>query len=196
MARNKLIARLQKVAAEVDKQIKQVDTNIEEIANDALFIAQSTIEIGSLDKRFTQKHGAELAQYIELKKQKNGNYQLIAGENATDEIRYELYYAEYGAGLDGRSTNIPSNYTPHGGTRYFKSHPEIWVYPLAYTHYVVTPKGKDGKKNYGMTDTSIPLGYMQTARNYAKDQIKNLKFKSKKKLKTTIKRGIKNAIEE
>ena len=196
MAKNKLSSRLQKAKIEIEKEIKKIESQVSEIAYNSEFIAKNTIVIGSTLPSFTQKHGAQLEQYVQLKKLNNGNYQLLAGEFADDEIRYELYYAEYGAGVEKTKSNIPNTYTPTGATRYFKSNKEYWVYPLESTQYVVTPTGKDGYRNYAITNKSTPLNYMSTARNYARQALNNLKFKTKRKIKTTIKRGARNGSEE
>lgn len=165
----------------LNKKLEEINKQVKEIAQDSETIAQTTIILGSLDPNFTQKHGMELANYITTEKTSNG-YQVTAGANAPPEILYELYYAEYGAGVDKIESFMPSAYTPHNLSR-LPFDESYWIYP--------TLTG-----NYAITDTSIPLEYMKTARNYAKAMLTNLKSNTKKKITTSIKRGVKNAIEK
>lgn len=176
---------------EVENAINKIKKDIKALADISSFIAQSTIIVGSKDKKFTQKHGAELANYIEVKQDNAGNCKIVAGENASDEIRYELYYAEYGAGKNAEESSIYNPYTPMGAINKYG----YWYYRLLQTESYIK-NNKIHYRNYKSTNTSIPLHYMKTAKDFTKEQFKNLKLTAKRTLKTSIKRGIKNVFEE
>lgn len=180
----------------LNKKLEETTKQVKEIAYESEIIAQQTIIIGSSLPNFTQKHEMELANYITTEKTNNG-YRIVAGEGAPPEILYELYYAEYGAGVDKIESPIYNIHIPHGRTRYFPNKPDYWVYPLLSSNITITPvRQNQGFSNYGVTNTSIPLEYMKTARNYARERLTNLKINTKKKITTSIKRGVKNAIEK
>lgn len=117
---------------------------------------------------FTQKHGEELANYINVYKDGN-RFRIVAGEGAPEEIKYELYFAEYGAGIStdykrgGDSGYVPKpNHTIHNGGEW----DGYWTYSLPDGEAL----GNDGEMHdYGFTNQSIPLHYMDTARQAAKD---------------------------
>ena len=179
------------VNQEVEKAIKEIQENIKNIANVSSTIAQSTIIVGSQDKKFTQKHGAELANYIEVKQDNVGNCKIVAGENASDEIRYELLYAEYGAGRNAEEPPFFNPYIPIGAINKYG----YWYYRLLRTESYIK-NNKIHFRNYKSTNTSIPLHYMKTAREVAKLAMQDLKTTAKHKIKTSIKRGVRNVLEE
>lgn len=159
---------------------KFVDEELNKIAEEALNVAQQTIIIGASSPDFTQAHGNELAEYIVLKKaekRKGGfSYTLVAGEDAPPKIQYELYYAEYGAGVTAEKSSVPSPYEPKGKA----NKNGVWKYEdFLGSHF---------------TDRSIPLRYMRTTRKYVRNEVKNRivkQFKANVKgaFRTSIKRG-------
>lgn len=162
---------------------KTIDEELDEIAQEALNIAQQTIIIGASSPDFTQAHGNELAEYIVLKKSKKRkkrkrgtSYTLVAGEGAPPKIKYELYYAEYGAGVTAEKSSVPSPYEPKGKANKFG----VWEYEDFW-----------GSQ---FTDRSIPLRYMRTTRKYVRNEVKNrivkqFKTNVKNAFRTSIKRG-------
>lgn len=151
---------------------------LKEIAQTTLVKAQERIIFGSFNEDFTQKHYASLASYITLKEEthKNGSksYAIVAGENAPQEIKFELYYAEYGAGLTAEKSAIPSSYVEKGKI----NSNGFWFY-----------NELDGTSSY--VDRSIPLRYMREAKEFAKNQIKE---KIVKEFKTTVKKAFRTSI--
>ena len=157
---------------------KTLEEALKEIAQLALEEAKTIIYFGSANTDFTQKHYGLLADYLTLKKQehKNGSitYTIVAGENAPQEIKDELYYAEYGAGLTAEKSPIPSSYVEKGKINAYG----FWFY-----------NELDGTSNY--VDRSIPLRYMRGAKEFAKNQIKE---KIVKEFKTTVKKAFRTSI--
>ena len=180
-----------KIKEEVANAINNIHKKIKDIADISCSIAQSTIIVGSQNPKFTQKHGAELANYIQVQQDNVGNCKIIAGENADDEIRYELFYAEYGAGKDAEEAPFYNPYIPLGRA----NDKGYWYYRLLQQETYIK-NNKTHYRNYKSTNTSIPLHYMKTAREFAKISMQDLKTAAKKTIKTSIKRGIRNAIEE
>lgn len=169
----------------IKQEIAKISKQIETIALFSVFVAQNTLkDVATTDHHFTQKHGAELITYINLKQEKENVYKVVAGENADNEIRYELFYAEYGAGIDATAPPFGDYpYLSKGAANKYG----FWYYPLVEP--TIT-----GKK-YASTKRSTPAKYMQTARNFARQQLKALKPNIVKSIKTSIKKGVRNVFE-
>lgn len=181
----------------LDKALKGVITDTQEklkaIAEVSVQVAKNTLVVGTANPNFTQKHGADLEQYIELKEGANkGEYKIVAGENASNEIKYELYYAEYGAGQEKIPSPIYNPYTPKGKA----NASGFWYYRLLTPMTYIDEDGEVKITNYNYTNTSVPIQYMATARTVATELTKQLKINTRKKLKTSIKRGLTNAFKE
>ncbi len=161
---------LNKDTSIVEKAIKK---SLDELSQDVLEVAKNVLRIDSSDPEFTQKHGAILAEYLSV--QKDGNTRVIAPiEYASEEILWELYFAEYGAGL-GTSHNIlgsNSNYINYGK--------HILINGIDHWFYPTNPIGDE----YDLTPTSTALGYMLEARMYAKQN-------GIRQIKTNIRRVLK-----
>lgn len=157
---------------------KTLEEVLKEIAQATLVKAQERIIFGAFNEDFTQKHYASLANYITLKEEthRNGSksYAIVAGEDAPQEIKYELYYAEYGAGLTAEKSAKPSSYVEKGKI----NSTGFWFY-----------NELDGSSSY--VDRSIPLRYMREAKEFAKNQIKE---KIVKEFKTTVKKAFRTSI--
>ena len=176
----------------INKKTEQIYKELEAIGKESEMVAQNVLAFGASMPDFTQKHQQELANYIALQPTAiKGEYRLVAGETANDEIRYELYYAEYGAGKDKQESPIYNPYVPTGNTR----RGEYWWYPLLESRAYIKRNGEIAITKAGYTNTSVPLFYMENAKEYAKLRVQNLKIKTKKLIKTTIKRGISNVDE-
>lgn len=178
----------------IQKVIKVSNEELKNIAESAAQTARDTIIIGSGGglggpDGFTQKHGEELANWITVTKDGN-TYTLAAGEGAPEEIKYELYFAEFGAGINADEKAMGQR----AGSQYIEKPMHkihnggpwdgYWTYPLIEP---VMVQGKDGNPksvNYGLANQSVPLYYMEEARNSARFQIGTLAGR----LKTNIRR--------
>lgn len=170
----------------IAKIVDGVPVQLEYIADNARKIAVEKLANAEFDNMdFTQKHGGvRLANEIELIENKQGSsYTLVAGQNATEEIKYELYFAEYGAGLGATSSFVGSGYQGISDNRYSlggdghfhkDTSGEYWWYPN---------ENYEGTGNY--TNTSTPIHYMEEARVWAKKQFAT----TSKELKTAIRRA-------
>lgn len=149
---------------------KKIDKDgLKVIAEQSLAVAKQTLADGVSEPNFTQKYGDILIEEIGLENDNPQTYRIFAPITNTREMKLQMYFAEYGAGVDAmRGGNIPSSgYTPHA------------------------PKYENGKWEYytlmgekRLTNTSIPVGYMREARRFAKDNL----VEQIAKIKTQIKR--------
>lgn len=170
----------------VEKQFKAITETIRKevakIAKEATEVAKNSLIYASSDENFTQKHGAELAKYIKARTstardKMSVTYKITAGENADDDIKAELYFAEYGAGLDAVSAGAVSlNYVEHG-FHFEKGGTDHWFYPTLDKRQTIR-NGKPVTVKGDATDTSIAVRYMKAARDYARQEIKQLKKKN------------------
>lgn len=186
---NNGLKNLNKQLQEAVKVVNGIPIKLEQIATIAKDIAQDTLANADTDINFTQKHfGVVLAQEIKLTSNSKGTrFTITAGDNATQEIRYELYYAEYGAGLDATHSLTSSGYQEVGDNRYIKldnghykkdAQGDYWWYPDAYI-------GKHKGRKFGrFTNTSTPIRYMYNARSWAKKKVHT----TAKELRTSIRR--------
>lgn len=165
-------------------QIEKVALESAQVAQELIIESASDLDGGVAGAgAFTQKHGEELANWINVEKDGN-RFRIVAGADAPEEIKYELYFAEYGAGIAtdyslGSSSNyIPKpNHTIHNGGEW----DGYWTYSLPNGEAL----GNDGEMHdYGFTNQSIPLHYMGAARQYARDEL----GKRAKDIKTAIRR--------
>lgn len=200
MASNKITSKLKnltskKIQEAVQKAANEAYAELEIAAQNAVETAKTIIINGSANPNFTQKHEATLADYITLKQSSvRGNFVIVAGENADEEIQHELYYAEYGAGQDATPSPTWNSYVPQG-----KINSEgYWFYPLMYPVERQkikngTPIGEPFLTAYGYTNTSVPLSYMAKSKLQFMEDVKAIlkgqKFKAK--LKTNIRRAMK-----
>lgn len=158
----------------VIKAIKdEVPKKTEEIANLGLQTAQTTLGLATLDKNmFTQKHRAQLVSQITMNNgEKENSYVISAGANATPEIKYELYYAEYGAGLGALPDAPPSPYIPKGKVIKSGEFQGYWFYKKLY------PDEK------GFTNTSMAVEYMRGSKLLAREELKKANIELSKKIK-------------
>lgn len=161
----------------VQKQIKDFSKKVERVAEDAaqtarnVILAEGKAPTSNLDD-FTQKHGVELADYIEVNKstESTNRWEITAGAFADEEIKYELYYANYGAGIltAPLSKTAFSGYIPHATQKN-----GFWYYNLLPGQTVIKTEGAHAGQptNVGRTNRSMPLLYMQEARRYAKGEL-------------------------
>ena len=191
MKRSKVSGNPLKKFDNIQKQIKDFGQKVEEIANESAQVARNIIIVEgkaptSDDSDFTQKHGEALANYIESCSVSPSSFkwEIVAGADADEEIRYELFYANYGAGImaSSISRSVSSGYVPHATQKN-----GFWYYKLddgaVYYRTGGANAGKTAKS--GRTNRSVPLLYMQQARNYAKSEL----GRKANLLKTSIRRN-------
>ena len=186
MARSKFSKKLNNIV----KIIDGVEVRVKDIAERAKNIAIDTLSNAEYDNMdFTQKHGGvALANEIQLIENKEGSYTIVAGATAPPEIKYEFYFAEYGAGIDATHSLVGSGYQEVGGNRYTlgedaRFHKDVngeyWWYPSENIG------DKVGRKFGQFTNTSTPIHYMEEARRWAKEQFGT----TAKEIRTAIRRA-------
>ena len=172
-SRNNSFKNLSKKLEDIQQEIQKTNEEIGKIANLGLQVAKATINTNKSKGDFTQAHKDTLSAYIRLVAKSNNEYFIIA-QGDDQKINYELYFAEYGAGIGSspqRALKATSGYTAK-----YVHKDGYWFYEDLY--------GKHHKVN-----TSIALGYMENARQEMKEKLKQLSKRTKTKIRTTIKRN-------
>lgn len=164
----------QKIKVKSDKIQEFVDKVPREIANEGLDIAKQKLTVAISNPFFTQKHEYALVDEIGLRQStprrktniKQGNaYTLYAPVSGDRDIAYEMYFAEYGAGIGAASAKfkpttfaklhyIPTKVLANG----------YWYYRLINPIIKKDKSGRNRQKNYNYVNTSIPVNYMWAAR--------------------------------
>lgn len=187
------IARKLKTQASVIRDF--VNTVPEQIANESLEIARSTLTAAIPLADFTQKHGADLINEIGIKKtlpskvdiSKGNAYKIYAPVSGDNEIAYEMYFSEYGAGIGASQNEHPP--TPLADLHYVatKVQPNgYWQYRLEQPLIRIDKLGRPRKKNYNYVNTSRAVNYMWHARTYARMRLKEYKKGLIKELKVKV----------
>lgn len=147
----KATAREIDILKSIDNSIRgELGFALNDIAGEATLIAKQKI----IDTDHTQKYGNELAEQVGYKvntfKSGGGYAEIIAPyKDNTEEMRAQMYYLEYGAGLvSGEKWGYFT--TPHD------KNPKKGI----------KKTGKDKGKWVAITDYSKPAGYMTAARRY------------------------------
>lgn len=166
----------QKAIAKLNNIIKTIEQEVpkktEEIAVLGHQTAQATLGLATLDNlTFTQKHRTELVNYIDLWKIKDNEYQISAGINAPDEVKYELYYAEYGAGLGALPNSPPSPYIPKGRVIKDGKWQGYWWYTKLFP------------QEQGFTNTSVAIEYMKFSKETSRLELKKANTDLAKKIR-------------
>lgn len=161
---------------QIIQDLEGIDKELAEISKKGLETAQRTLIIESQNPNFTQKHGQLLANEIGLIENDINQYEIYAPVSGDPDIAYEMYYAEYGAGVGSsnaldKSSRMGSGYIPHTRADGY------WVYPLI-----------DGTWS-SLVNTSEPANYMYQARQTIRQEMKKLKIKLQTKIRTRIKRN-------
>lgn len=181
---NRATKKLNRVQKEIEEFGKRFERVAEESAQKAreIILTEGKAPISN-DDDFTQKHGTELAEYITVNRlgKYTFKWEIVAGAYADDEIKYELYYANYGAGILSAplSRTKYSGYIPHATQKN-----GFWYYNLLPGQTVIKTQGVHAGEptNVGRTNRSKPLLFMTEARKYAKEQLGH----NVKDLKTSI----------
>ena len=167
-----------KTINEIIKTVKGLDKEVAEIAKKGLETAKSTLSYVAPIPNFTQKHRRLLVEEIGLIQTAPNEYKIVAPLSGNTEIAYEMYYAEYGAGIGAmnnldKSSRPISAYTPHYQTMDEEGY---WKY------YEL-----DG--TVSKVNTSEPANYMYMARKRIRKEMNNTTVKMRTKIRTVIKRN-------
>ncbi len=199
MARKKSTLKQQRarVAKKINATINAV-TRLQKstlkIAEEGQNVAKQTLASAISSSDFTQKHGEALVEEIGISKFSANGYQVyapISGDN--EQIKYEMYFAEYGAGLgasEAKSTPIgiaAYNYMPQFVIQEGK-HTGYWFYPLLEQRPYVNKEGELKMSSKGFTNTSIAANYMWAAREKMKQLLNAEISKCSKKIGVKFKR--------
>lgn len=177
---------------DISERIKKTDNDIKEIAEKGKQKAQETLETALSDNDFTQKAGNRLVKEIGTIQISKNEYRVVAPISGNVDIPYtvehrhqieqhsynlplQMYFAEYGAGLALKEnkvayTRLSSGYTPKN--RYKTG----WAY-------------EDLQGKYHFVNTSKAVGYMKSARQEMRQELKNLSKDLKAQFRTRIMRN-------
>lgn len=161
----------------INKALNKLQASSEIIAKDGLEMAQATLIAAVSSPDFTQKHGEMLINEIGIQKISKNGYQVYAPVSGDNEIRNEMYFAEYGAGLGAsEAKSTPTgvaayNYVP---TTVIKKgdYAGYWFYPLLEPRPYVNKKGELKISSKGFTNTNVAANYMWAARQAMKTTLK------------------------
>lgn len=169
MAKSKLKQQYKNIANKIkttQKAVAAFGDKAKTIANDGLQHAKMILALAVESPTFTQKHGEELVNEIGLSEFSSNGYKIYAPVSGDNEIRYEMYFAEYGAGLGASQAKssakgaVALNYvrtqTPHKDGS--------WTYPLITPELKVNDEGEIKEYTYAITNTSEAVNYMYSAR--------------------------------
>lgn len=193
------ISRKLKMQASAIKEF--ANTVPEQIANESLEVARSTLAAAINLNDFTQKHEMSLVHEIGVKRttskkgdiSKGNAYKVYAPVSGDNEIAYEMYFAEYGAGI-GAAMN-PHPPTPIADLHYTDTKVDIdgyWYYRLIYPKIKTDTLGRLRKKSYNRVNTSRAVNYMWSARTYARTRLKAYKRGLIKELNVKVGTSIKH----
>ena len=184
------------------KAIQELADSTNEIANAGLQYAKMKLALAVNDPDFTQKYGYSLVDEIAIEQKSIFNYTIYAPKSGDNDIKYNMYFAEYGAGLGASQAErsatgvVELDYVP---TRIIKEgeFAGYWFYNLLEPEPYVNKEGEVAITMTGFTNTSKAVNYMWSARrlmgNLLKEQIQKCEKKigAKFKVSTRIKRPTK-----
>ena len=163
------------------------------IAEEGQSVAKQTLASAISSPDFTQKHEIELVKEIGISEFSANGYQVYAPVSGDNEIRNEMYFAEYGAGLGAsEAMSTPTgvagyNYIP----KYIIGSGEkagYWFYPLLEPRPYVNKEGDLKMSSKGFTNTSVAANYMWAAREKMKQLLNAEISQCSKKIGVKFKR--------
>lgn len=193
----------------IAKKLNTTQKAIQELADSTLEIAEKGLERAKMklalavnDPDFTQKYGFSLVDEIAIEQKSVFNYIVYAPKSGDNDIKYNMYFAEYGAGLGASQAErsakgvVELNYVP---TRVIKEgeFAGYWYYNLLEPEPYVNKEGEVAITMTGFTNTSKAVNFMWSARRLMgimlQRQIQNCEKKigAKFKVSTRIKRPTK-----
>lgn len=168
MAKSKIKMQYKRIAKKLkttQKAVALFADKAKEIAEEGAQYAKMILSLAVESPEFTQKHGAELVNEIGVSQFSSNGYKIYAPISGDEELKYEMYFAEYGAGLGANEAKFSAtgavalNYVPteirDDGT---------WAYPLVEPQKVVNKKGELKTYYYRITNTSEAVNFMYFAR--------------------------------
>ena len=205
-------------------ELKGINKEVAKISRYGRQVAKTTLMLGSTnantaDLEFMQKHGQSLAFEIGLVQTSPNTYEIVAPMSGKEDIAYEMYFAEYGAGLGSKmaTKNVARTYDssktpplqdlrPKSGyvrsptlgnatLKYGYSLGDWWYYRtfnMEHTEDKIDKLGRPRKKvhsRWRFTNTSEPINYMYNAREEMRKELHKLTVKLKTKIRTKIKRN-------
>lgn len=193
----------------IAKKLNTTQKAIQELADSTLEIAEKGLEHAKMKLAlavnypdFTQKYGFSLVDEIAIEQKSIFNYTIYAPKSGDNDIKYNMYFAEYGAGLGASQAErsakgvVELNYVP---TRVIQDgeYQGYWFYNLLQPEPYVNKEGEVAITMTGFTNTSKAVNFMWSARRLMgimlKRQIQNCEKKigAKFKVSTRIKRPTK-----
>lgn len=167
------IAKLQKVINAIKEDVPKITNTL---ALEGEETAKNLLDIATANTDFTQKHRRQLVSEIQKTEGETANsYVISAGAFASPEIKYELYYAEYGAGIGALPDAPPSPYIPKNKVIKSGDFQGYWFYKKIY------PEEK------GFTNTSIPVEFMRLSKELTREKLRQENNKFYKKTKKLFK---------
>lgn len=168
MAKSKIKMQYKRIAKKfktTQKAVASFADKTKEIAEEGAQYAKMILSLAVESPTFTQKHGKELVNEIGVSQFSSNGYKIYAPISGDEQIKYEMYFAEYGAGLGASEAKFSAtgavslNYVPtqirDDGT---------WAYPLLEPVNTVNKKGELKKYYYNITNTSEAVNFMYLAR--------------------------------
>lgn len=168
MAKSKIKMQYKRIAKKLkttQKAVASFADKTKEIAEEGAQYAKMILSLAVESTTFTQKHGKELVNEIGVSQFLSNGYKIYAPISGDEQIKYEMYFAEYGAGLGASEAKFSAtgavslNYVPtqirDDGT---------WAYPLLEPVNTVNKKGELKKYYYNITNTSEAVNFMYLAR--------------------------------
>lgn len=158
----------------INKALNKLQASSEMIANEGLQMAQATLVAAASSHDFTQKHGEMLMNEIGIQKISKNGYKVYAPVSGDNEIiKYEMYFAEYGAGLGAsEAKSTPTGVAAYNYIPQFViqegEHAGYWFYPLLEPRPYVNKEGELKISSKGFTNTSVAANYMWAARQAMK----------------------------
>lgn len=151
------------------KAIQELADSTNEIANAGLQYAKMKLALAVNDPDFTQKYGFSLVDEIAIEQKSIFNYTIYAPKSGDNDIKYNMYFAEYGAGLGASQAErsatgvVELDYVP---TRIIKEgeFAGYWYYNLLEPEAYVNKEGEVEMTTIGFTNISGAVNFMWSAR--------------------------------
>ncbi len=157
--------RIAKKLKTTQKAVALFADKAKEIAEEGAQYAKKILSLAIESPTFTQKHGEKLVNEIGVSQFSSNGYKIYAPISGDEEIKYEMFFAEYGAGLGASEAKFSAtgavslNYVPtkikDDGT---------WAYPLVEPTKTLNKKGELKTYYYNITNTSEAVNFMYLAR--------------------------------
>ena len=151
------------------KAIQELADSTNESANAGLQYAKMKLALAVNDPDFTQKYGYSLVDEIAIEQKSIFNYTIYAPKSGDNDIKYNMYFAEYGAGLGASQAErsakgvVELDYVP---TRVIQDgeYQGYWFYNLLQPEPYVNKEGEVEMTTIGFTNTSGAVNFMWSAR--------------------------------